>query len=130
MSDEKPPQQPELPSNSFLSVLQRKELQESLLTDASALLAELALAVKQSKKKGTLALTLTLEPQKGGAISVSAALNSKPPSTAPQHLTIYFLTEKGDLVRDNPDQQEFQMTSHEGGATTEGQLKNEERAQA
>lgn len=131
MSDENPPplpQSPELPSNSFLFVLQRKELQESLLTEASTLLAELAMAVKATRKKGTLALVLTLEPEKGGAISISAALNSKAPSTAPQHLTIFFVNKDGALVRDNPDQQEMKLESHEGGATTEAQRQQQEQS--
>lgn len=118
MSDEKVP---ELPSNSFLAVLQRKELQESLLTEASGELAKLAIAVKQTKKKGTLSLTLTVEPQKGGAISVSAALSTKAPSTTPQHLTIYFLTPEGQLVRDNPDQKELSLTAHDGGQHTDAE---------
>lgn len=116
MSDEKVP---ELPSNSYLSVLQRKELQESLLTEASGELAKLALAVKHTKKKGTLALVLTVEPQKGGAISVSAALNLKAPPTAEQHVTIFFVGKNGELVRDNPDQKELELTAHDGGQRTE-----------
>ena len=129
MSDEK---SAELPSNSFLTVLQRKELQESLLTEGSKLLAELALAVKATKKKGTLSLVLTLEPEKGGAISVAAALNLKAPSTAPQHLTIFFIDKEGALVRDNPEQKELVLTPHDGGAKVkeEEQLQNgEARAQ-
>lgn len=112
---------PELPSNSFLSVLQRKELQEGLLTQGSEELAKLALAVKQTKKKGSLSLTLLIEPQKGGAISVSAAFVNKAPSTAPQQTTIFFVAKNGALVRDNPDQHELELTAHDGGARTEAE---------
>lgn len=113
-------QQPELPSNNFLAVLQRKEIQEGLLTEASGLLAELAIAVKASKKKGSLSLVLSLEPEKD-AISVAATLNLKAPSTTPQHLTIFFLDSQGALVRDNPEQQEMKLTAHEGGKNEEEQ---------
>lgn len=125
-------QKPELQPNSFLTVLQRKELQESLLTEASRLLAELALAVKQMKKKGTLALTLTVEPMKGGAISIAANLALKAPSTAPQHLTIFFVGKDGEFTRNNPDQKELGLTSHDGGQATasENEESIEEEAQA
>lgn len=104
-----------LPSNSFLSVLQRKELQEGLLTLASEALGRLALAVKLTKKKGTLNLVMTVEPQKGGAISIGVAVNSKAPSTAEQHLTIFFVDEDGSLLRDDPGQKELALTAHDGG---------------
>lgn len=110
---------PELPSNSFLAVLQRKEIQESLLTECSSALSDLALAVKATKKKGTLSLVLTLEPQKGGAISVGAMIGTKAPSTAPQHLTIFFVDDQGALVRDDPAQKELTLTAHDGGANVE-----------
>lgn len=109
----------EVQPNSFLSVLQRKELQESLLTEASIELGKLALAVKQTKKKGTLSLTLLVEPQKGGALSVNATLNAKAPSTAAQHLTIFYVDKDGALLRNNPDQKELALTAHEGGKSEE-----------
>lgn len=114
-----------LPSNSFLTVLQRKEVQESLLTEASIALGALALAVKVTKKKGTLSLVLTVEPQKGGAISIAAAINSKAPPTAEQHLTIFFVDESGSLTRNDPGQKELPLTAHDGGKSDEAEEKME-----
>jgi hypothetical protein len=108
------------PANSFMEVLRRKELQESLLTQASQELGEVALAVKQTNKKGTLILTLTIEPEKGGALSIMASLQAKAPSTAPQSLTIFYLdNDTLALVRDNPEQKELPLVAHDGGKQDE-----------
>lgn len=120
-----------LQPNSFLTVLQRKEIQESLMTEASKLLGELALAVKQTKKKGSLVLTLSVEPEKGGALAISAALNQKSPSTSPQALTIFYVESNGALSRDNPDQRELGLTAHDGGRSgNEEETTTEEQATA
>lgn len=126
MSDQK---QPDLPSNSFLTVLQRKELQESLMTEASTLLGELALAVKQTGKKGSLTLVLSLEPEKD-AISVGTELKLKAPSTAPQHLTIFFVSDDGSLTRDNKEQKELPLTAHDGGKVDEAETTTAATAEA
>jgi hypothetical protein len=111
----------DLKPNSFLTVLQRKEVQESLLTDASKALGEACLAAKQTRKKATVTLTLTIEPQKGGALGISAAIAGKVPSTRDEQLTIFFVDKDGALVRDNPDQKELSLTSHDGGAAAESE---------
>lgn len=104
-----------LPSNSFMSVLQRKELQESLITELSVELGKIALAVKQTGKKGVLQLALTVEREKGNALSITAQIISKVPSTAAQALTIFYVDKDGALTRTNPDQTELSLQSHDGG---------------
>lgn len=106
----------QLQPNNYLSVLQRKEIQEGLLTNASTLLAELGLAVIKTGKKGSVTLTLTVHPEKGNALSVEAIATAKIPSTASQELTIYFVDkESGAFSRDNPEQKELALTAHTGG---------------
>jgi hypothetical protein len=118
----------ELPPNGFMTVLQRKELNDGLLTEASEELGKAALAAKLSGKKASITLTLTLEPQKGGAISVGATVNAKVPQTKEDSLTIFFVDDDGGLHRDNPRQRELPLQSHDGGiATVEAE---EETAQA
>lgn len=100
--------------NGFLSVLQRKELNDGLLTEASEKLSEAALAAYQSGKKATVSVTLTLEPKKG-AINIGAVVASKLPRTKEDSLTIFYVDENGGLHRDDPRQRKLELTSHEGG---------------
>lgn len=111
MKDEKK----ELPPNGFMAVLQRKEVNDGFLTDASEELSKAALAVARTGKKATVTVALTLEPQKGGAISVSATVNAKVPETRQDSLTIFFVDDEGGLHRDNPRQRELPLSVHDGG---------------
>lgn len=100
--------------NGFWSVLQRKELNDGLLTTASETLSEAALAAYHSGKKATVTLTLTLEPKKG-AVNIGAVVTSKIPSTKQDSLTIFYVDETGGLHRDDPRQREMELTAHDGG---------------
>lgn len=101
--------------NGFLAVLQRKEMQDGILSHASEVLGEAALAAKQAGKKATVTLTLTLDPKRD-ALNIGAVVTSKLPSTQEQSLTIFYVGGDGALYRDNPNQKEFALQSHEGGA--------------
>lgn len=105
----------QIPQNSFMAVLQRKEINDGLLTHASKILAEAALAAKATGKKATVTLTLTLEPEKG-AMSVGAAVFAKTPPQTQDSLTIFWVDKDGALVRDNPEQKELPLRSLGGGA--------------
>ena len=106
----------EIKSNSFLSVLQRKELNDGLLTEASQKLGEAALAAKATGKKATVTLTMIVEPQKRGALAISCAVGNKVPPTREETFSIFFVDKDGGLHRDDPDQKEFELKAHEGGA--------------
>lgn len=74
-------------------------------TELSTQLAELVTAVNTTLKPGKLTLTLQVKPQHGveGAVLVTAAVTStKPKFEAPA--SIFYATEKGALVRDDPNQ--------------------------
>jgi hypothetical protein len=108
----------EIKPNSFLSVLQRKELNDGLLTEASQKLGEAALAAKATGKKATVILTMIIEPQKRGALAISAAVGNKVPPTREESFSIFFVDKDGALHRDDPDQKEFELKAHQGGVQT------------
>lgn len=94
--------------------MQRKELNDGLLTEASEKLSEAALAAYHSGKKATVSLTLTLEPKKG-AINIGAVVASKIPNVKQDSLTIFYVDDKGGLHRDDPRQRKLELTAHDGG---------------
>ncbi|MCG3757387.1 hypothetical protein [Amycolatopsis sp. Poz14] len=74
--------------------------------DLSAQLAELVTAVTTTHKAGKLTLTLQVKPQKGvdGAVLVTAGVvTSKPRFETPA--SIFYATDEGALVRNDPNQQ-------------------------
>lgn len=103
-----------------MAVLQQKEVKDGFLTDASAELEKAALASVRTGKKATVTLTLSIEPQKGSAISIGATINSKAPSTKEDSFALFFVTNEGGLQRNDPRQGEMKFSAHDGGtATTE-----------
>jgi hypothetical protein len=74
--------------------------------DLTEQLRELIKAVTITKKKGKLSLTLEVKPQVGvaGAVLVTAGVTSAKPKFD-QPASIFFATDDGDLVRNDPTQQ-------------------------
>lgn len=75
-------------------------------TDLTEQLRELIKAVTTTKKKGKLTLTLEVKPQHGveGAVLVTAGVSTTKPKFD-QPASIFFATDDGGLVRDDPSQQ-------------------------
>ena len=75
---------------------------------ASDMLADLVKAVGEHEREGTLTLTLTVKPRgkDSGQVEVTAKTTTKLPvrEIAP---SMFFVTEEGGLVRDNPRQKNF-----------------------
>lgn len=75
---------------------------------ASELLADLVKAVGEHEREGTLTLVLTVKPRgkDSGQVEVTAKTTTKRPvrDIAP---SMFFVTEDGGLVRDNPRQKKF-----------------------
>jgi len=72
-------------------------------------LAEVATAVKETGKKGSLTLTITLAPIDRGASAVTVADQVK--KTVPVHdrrKPIFYVDDAGSLVRDDPNQPTFE----------------------
>lgn len=74
--------------------------------DLTERLAELVTAVTKVKKAGKLQLTITVKPQPAvdGALFVAADIKASIPRFDPK-ASIFFATETGGLVRDDPSQQ-------------------------
>ena len=87
----------------FLVQHARGEAHEAVSNEFHELLA----AVNEHGKKGTLAVTVTVEPPKGGmdgapvAISIDSVLKA-PKATAPP--SIYFVDDDGNATRNDPRQ--------------------------
>lgn len=75
---------------------------------ASELLADLVKAVGEHDREGTLTIVLTVKPRgkDSGQVEVTAKTTTKRPvrDIAP---SMFFVTEDGGLVRDNPRQKNF-----------------------
>lgn len=75
---------------------------------ASNQLADLVKAVQEHERNGSLTLTIEVKPRgkDSGQVEVTAKVVSKPPvrDLAP---SLFFTTEDGGLVRDNPRQKKF-----------------------
>jgi len=75
---------------------------------ASTQLAELVKAVQEHERTGTLTITLEVKPRgkDSGQVEVTAKVTTKAPvrELAP---SMFFTTEDGGLVRDNPRQKKF-----------------------
>lgn len=74
-------------------------------TDLSTQLADLTAAVGETGRKGTLTLTITVEPAGKGAeaLTVSARVAAKPPVAGPPP-TVFFADQAGNLTRHDPNQ--------------------------
>lgn len=96
-------------TNSFESVL-RNQRKGVMAADLSDKLAELTRAVCAYGKPGKITLTLKLNPASGDgtALSIADEIEIKPP-TAPKPNSIFFTTEDGQLLREDPAQKELEL---------------------
>lgn len=72
-------------------------------------LADIALAVRETGKKGSITLTIAINPMKGmtGAVQITDAIKvSKPSKDRPA--PVFFVTESGRVQRDDPLQPTFE----------------------
>lgn len=77
-------------------------------TEVSAAMRELVSAVEQTRKKGSLALTITVTPGKAeGVLEVSSALKLAPPKH--DAAVSIFYSDAGNLVREDPNQQQLPL---------------------
>jgi hypothetical protein len=88
----------------FADVL--REIRAGQVADQAATdMQHLVAAVREHGKKGTLTLTITVEPMKGNedALAVSGDVALKAPKAAPK-AAIFFADDDGNLLRDDPRQ--------------------------
>lgn len=78
---------------------------------ASAELKELVERVQESGKAGSITITLTLSPHGKGnrEIHVTPKLSTKKPASPDTQEPGIFYAVRGDLVRDDPDQQKLPL---------------------
>jgi hypothetical protein len=94
----------EMPSNAFAYALNAIS-QGDLADQASEAMTRLVKDVEQTGKTGKLTLTIEVKPRgrDAGQVEVSGKVSTTPlyPDTAPN---MFFVTEDGHLVKDNPRQ--------------------------
>ncbi len=73
--------------------------------DATEMLAELVQQVRQTRRKGTLTLTVTVSMQGNTetVLSIATDVAAKPPKVGRRE-SIMFTNPQGDLLRDDPEQ--------------------------
>lgn len=71
--------------------------------DLTAQLAEVVQAVSATGKTGELTLKLKVKPNGSNSVSIIEQVTAKVPEP-PRGATIFFVTEAGDLLRDDPRQ--------------------------
>jgi hypothetical protein len=104
---------PEQPENGLLAILQRKELQVGVLTDASKLISDAAQAALRTGKAASVTITVSVKPHLN-ALNFGVKLKSTIPADA-EPLCIFYADIDGKLHRDDPRQKEFNLSVHPGG---------------
>lgn len=105
------PSQPPLLDNSF--ELQLRHIRKgACLTELSKELQAAVMAVRALNKSATLTLKLKIEPFGDGTFAITEDIATKLPVPNKGH-TLFYATDDGRLVRDNPEQQEMQLTVRE-----------------
>lgn len=106
-------------SNTFSNVLacQRKG---ALLHELSAKLAEVVQSVRDTGKKGSLTLVLSVErvSESEGTVLLVDDVKAKIPQ-APRPTSMFFVADDGTLTRTNPRQYEMELKAVEGGQAPE-----------
>lgn len=116
----------ETKSNSFLAVLQKKETQVGVLTELSQLLATAVIAAQDTGKKASVSVTLELEPKDSMILFKTATKLNLPKKKQPA--CVFFGDADGNLYRDNPQQEELALTSHDGGRAVTPEPATQEEA--
>ncbi len=96
--------EPQPVANTFESVL-RNQRKGAMASELSTKLCELTKAVMAFSKPGKITLTLSVDPNSGDGsqVSVEDKIELKlPQPTKPK--SIFYTTEEGQLVRENPEQ--------------------------
>lgn len=95
-------------NNSFEGQL-RHVRKGACLTELSAKLQEAVTVVRSLNRPGTLTLKLTITPFNEGAFAVTDEVTTKLPMPKKGH-TLFYATDEGVLVREDPNQQEMKLT--------------------
>lgn len=95
--------QPALDDRQDFATWLERHARGTLNDELSMALAEVVEHVAHLEKKGTLTLTLTVEPAGSGGrtVSISGKTASKPPAPNPE-VGIFYVGESGSLHRDDP----------------------------
>ncbi len=105
-----PPDQPDPHIRPFAAVLQEID-HGHVHTNLSAALRDLVDAVKDTGKKGTLGLTITVKPIKPGQVDILdivADVKLDAPKPTPPS-TMFFTDRTGNLTREDPNGQQLQL---------------------
>lgn len=91
-----------------------------VLEDAAQQLQDIVRAVAEHGKKGVLTITVEVAPMKGdrGALLVTAKTNAKAPQ-ADATATVFYADQRGNLLRDHPDQTTIPLRDLAGVRTSE-----------
>lgn len=107
MPDEKQPDDERViqPFNGWIREIDKGGLHD----DLSTALADLGSAVHAHGKKGSLTLTVTLEPLKDNPeiLQASGAITVKAPAARKRRASVFFMHPDGTMRRDNPNQPAF-----------------------
>lgn len=76
--------------------------------ELTSALSALVLAVGQTGKKGSLTLKLNIEPNAEGLVRLTDEITVKIPQAA-RGASIFYVTEEGSLVKNNPRQKELPL---------------------
>ncbi len=98
----------------FLQMLQSHRRGETL-SDLAEAMREVAGAVKMTGKAGTVMLKIKIRPaSKGGALVVEDEVKTALPKAETQG-SIFFADDKGNLLREDPNQTTLALRTIEGG---------------
>jgi hypothetical protein len=111
----KPEPEPEkVMDNSILTLLQNQRAGD-LMEEASEGLRVLSKAVRATGKKGKLIIEVTIAPLtkgRGQAVAILDQVTVKAPQVE-REMGIFFVTDEGDLSRNDPRQRELPLTAVE-----------------
>lgn len=101
----------ETPSNTFHAMLQHQR-KGKLLAELSEQLQQVTLAAREFGEPATLTLTIRVSPANGDASAMAVADEIKTKLPQPKKPTsLFFVTDEGALVRNNPNQSEMNLTA-------------------
>lgn len=96
-------------SNSFDSMA-RHQRRGAFLTDISEAVQQCVMSVRERHEPASLTITLKFDPATADADAISVRDEVKVKLPAPKKAnTLFFSTEQGQLVRDNPKQAEMDL---------------------
>ena len=102
------------PISNAVEILLRHQRKGKMLGDLTDAMRQVVLAVEEHGKPGKLVLTFTVEPASGeaGALKVTDEITTKLPQTK-KPSSLFYMTDDGRLVREDPNQGEMQLTVSE-----------------